>query len=127
LLRFREGGVANNRAHLVLAEQELDALHHLVDDLAAAVDRLRHVELQIVEGDPVGLGVADEVDDLGVPEQRLARDAAPIEAETANALLLDQDVALAGLRGADGGDVTTGTAADDRDVVLSHVTPASAE
>ena len=59
-------------------------------------------------------------DDLGVPEQRLAGDAAPVQAEAADALLLDQHDALAELRGADRGDVAAGPAADDGDVVLSH-------
>src|SRR5581483_2492424 len=72
----------------------------------------------------VGRGVAEEVEHLGVPEQRLAGDAAPVEAEAADALLLDEHDALAELRGADGRDITARPAADDGDVALRHGTPA---
>ena len=69
---------------------------------------------------PQVVGVADEVHDVGVLEERLAGDAAPVEAEAADAVFFEEDDGLAELRRANGGDVAARAAADDRDIVVSH-------
>src|SRR3989304_2536098 len=97
----------------VRSKEELATLPHAVDHLAAAVDRLAHVDAQGVVSDAELLGVAEEVDQLGVPEEGLAGDAAPVQAEGAHAVLLDQDRLQAEVGGADGGDVATRPAAHD--------------
>ena len=103
--------------HLVLLEQVADALLQLVGDAAAAADDLGEVDLQVVERDAAlgGFG-ADLADEAAVFEQRLGRDAAPVEAGAAEVFLLDAEDALFELPGADGGRVTGGAAADDDDV-----------
>ena len=61
---------------------------------------------------------AELADELAVFEQRLGRDAAPVEARAAEVFLLDAEDALLELPRADGRGVTGGAAADDDDVVL---------
>src|SRR4051812_16185887 len=105
--------------HLVLPEQARDAFTELVGDRAAAADHLGEIDLDVADGDAVRGGVvADSADELAVLEQRLGRDAAPVEARAAKVFLLDAQDALLELPGADGGGVTAGAAADDHDVVL---------
>ena len=59
-------------------------------------------------GDAERLGLlGEDVGELGVAQQRLARDAADVEADPAPVLLLD-DRGLAQLSGADGGHVPAG-------------------
>jgi hypothetical protein len=53
-----------------------------------------------------------QVVDLGRAQQRLGRDAAPVEADAAQMLALDQRRLHAELRRADGRDIAAGTAAD---------------
>src|SRR6185295_13531815 len=85
-----------------------------------ALDGLRHVEADVVHRDPICLAVAHQIHDLGVPQQRLAWDTAPVEAKPATALLLDQHNLLAELSRANRGHVPARTAADNGDVALTH-------
>ena len=89
----------------------------LLDDLAAAVDGDGEVGGEVVVAD-AELGAApEEVDHLGAVEQGLAGDAAPVQAEAADVVLLDDGGAQAELGGADRRDVAAGSGADDRDVI----------
>ena len=54
--------------------------------------------------------------DLAGPQQRLGRDAPPVEADTAQALALDDGDLQAQLRGADGSDITAGAGAEDDEI-----------
>ncbi len=65
---------------------------------------------------PKLVGVAHQLEDLGGAQQRLGRDAAPVEADAAQMLALDQRHLHAELCGPDGGDIAAGTAADDDQV-----------
>ena len=114
---------AVDHVDLVLLEQELDAPDHAVDDLAAAVDGRAEVEAQVVVADAELLGAAEEADDLGVVEERLGGDAAPVEADAADAVLLDEGSLQAELGRPDRGDVAAGPAADDSHVVVCHEGP----
>ena len=60
----------------------------------------------------------EEADDLGVAEDGLGGDAAPVEADAAEGVALDDDGCEAELGGADGGDVAAGPRADDGELVL---------
>jgi hypothetical protein len=62
----------------------------------------------------------EEVYQFGVPQERLAGNAAPVQAEPANAVLLDYRGLHAELRGSDGGDIAAWTAAENSDVVSGH-------
>ena len=65
----------------------------------------------------VVLGVLRIVQDLGAPEQRLGRDAAPVEADPAEHLALDDRCLQPQLRGADRGDIAAGARTEDDDVI----------
>jgi hypothetical protein len=65
--------------------EALDAADDLVDDGAAAVDGGAEVEGDVFGGDAPLLCVADVVDDVGVLRIAL-EDAAPVEAEAADAV-----------------------------------------
>jgi hypothetical protein len=103
---------------LVLAEQEPDALADLVGDAAAARDDRGEVGLDAADLDPELARVAEVVEHLGGAEQRLRRDAAPVEADPAEPLALDARGLEPELRAADRRDVAAGTRADNDDVVL---------
>ena len=69
-----------------------------------------------IEGDIFGaqavvLGVLQVVEDLGGAQQRLGRDAAPIEADAAQMLALDDGRFHAELRGANRRDIASGACA----------------
>ena len=80
---------ASHVLHVVLLEQEADSGGEPLDHLPAAVDRLAEVVGNVFGGDAELLAVSDQVDDLGVPEERLAGNAAPVEADAADLLTLD--------------------------------------
>ncbi len=121
----QRGGAAEARRprdhlHPVLPEQHADAVRERRHHLAAAVDRATEVEVEVLVGDADRRAVADRAHDPGGVEQRLARDASPVQAEAAQRVALDQRGSEAELRRADGGDVAAGARPDDRDVVLRH-------
>ncbi len=98
---------------LVLAHEVGDAVGQPVGDFAAALDHARKIEADIVGGQPELGGAPHRCVKLGGAQQRLGRDAAPIQADAAEMLALDDRGFQAELRGADGGDITAGASADD--------------
>jgi hypothetical protein len=119
-LAVLERAPAVDLGDLVLLHQEVDALDDGVRHLPAA-GMGRRVVHRRVAGDPEEvLLVAEDVRQLGVPEQCLGRDAADVEAHTAPVLLLDDGNALAELGSADGGDVPTGARTEDDEVEVAH-------
>ena len=67
------------------------------------------------------------VEHFGRAQQRLGRDAAPVEADAAEQLALDDRGLEAELRRADRGDIAAGPGAEDDEVVsVSHCFPSSA-
>src|SRR2546422_713182 len=111
-----EDAATRDERDLVLPEQELDALRHAVGDAAAPLDRLRVVRLEACEPDAELRGALEEVHDLGVAQERLGRDAAPVQADAAGPVVLDGRHRKTELRAADRGDVTPRSRADDGDV-----------
>ena len=100
----------------ILLEQHPDASGQAPDHAAAAVDRLAKVVLQIVDGDAELLRPLEQVEDLRVLEKGLAGNAAPVEADAAELVLLDQRRSQAELARAYGRHVAPGAASDDRHV-----------
>src|SRR5205807_9193625 len=101
-------------------EQVGDAAGELFGDGAAAADDLGEVNADVAgefEAAVLGFG-ADLAGERAVLEQRLGRNAAPIEAGAAEVFLLDAEDAFLELSGADGGGVAGGTPADHDDVEL---------
>ena len=81
------------------------------------------VEADLLGRQAVVLGVLQVVEDLGRAQQRLGRDAAPVEADAAQVVALHDRRLEAELGGADGRDVAAGPGADDDDVeaLVGHV------
>ena len=106
---------------LVLLHQAFDAGVELPRHLAAAIDDLAKVEADIVRLQPIGIGVGHIVIDLRRAQQRLGRDAAPVEADAAEAFTLDDRDLHAELAGTDRRDIAAGAGAEDDEIVgVSH-------
>ena len=116
-----EGAPAVDLGDLVLLHQVVDALGAGVGDLAAALVGRAEGHRGVALDPERLLLVRDDVRDLGVAQQRLGRDAADVEADTAPVLLLDDPDGLAELGGADRGDVPTGAGTEDEDIEVGHV------
>ena len=94
--------------------QEADAAVELRRDAARALhDGARYRSRTSLARQAVILGVLHVVEDLGRAQQRLGRDAAPVEADAAEMLALHDRRLEAELRRADRGDVAAGAGADD--------------
>ncbi len=119
-LRAREGAPAVDLGDLVLLHQEVDALDdagaHLARPRVGGAEGHRGVALDAV----LVLLVRQHVRELGVPEQRLGRDAADVEADAAPVLVLDDRHGLAELGRADRRDVATGAGSEHQHVEVSH-------
>ena len=109
-------GVAPDHRHLVLLHQEADAVIEAFRDAARARHHGLRIERDFFGGQPVILGVLHVVVDLGRAQQRLGRDAAPVQADAAEIGFFDDRGLETELRGADRGDVAAGAGADDDDV-----------
>ena len=112
-----DDAVALDDRDLVLLHQPLDAGIELAGDLAAAVDDLGQVEADLLGAEPVGGGVGQIMVDLRGAQQRLGRDAPPVEADAAQFLALDDRRLEPELRGADRRDIAAGPRAEDDEVV----------
>ena len=115
----RQAWPRRRNGDLVLLQQEPTPRRKLAGDAARALDHLRHVEADFLGGEAEVVEVVHQLRDLGRAQQRLGRDAAPVEADAAQMLALDQRRLHAELRGADRRDVAAGAAADDDQVELS--------
>ena len=109
-------GGAVDHGDLVLLQQEADAARQLLGDLARPLHHRRQVEFYVVGGETELAEVVQQMVDLGRAQQRLGRDAAPVQADAAEIGFLDNRSLEAKLRRADGGDVAAGAGADDDDV-----------
>src|SRR5262249_23958004 len=90
---------------------------------ARTLDDGARIEAEVVSLKAIVLGVLHVVEDLGRAQQRLGRDAAPVETDTAKIRALDDLSLETELRGPDRGDVAAGAGTDDDDVEIrvSHV------
>ena len=124
-------GAALDPVDLVLLEEQLDAAGQPLDDLVLAGLHLGHVEAdgRLTDRQPPVLPVLRDLERVRVLEERLGRDAAPVEAGAAeHRRALDHRGAKPELRRADGGDVAARPRPDDHDdrirspllVFLSH-------
>ena len=108
--------LAPDHRHLVLLHQEADAVVEPLRHRARALHHGGRIEAHLLGRQPVILGVLHVVENLGRAQQRLGRDAAPVEADAAEILALDDRGLEAELRRADGGDIAARSGADDDDV-----------
>jgi len=84
--------------------------------VAAALDDLGEVEGDLLDREAELVGPVHQVVELGGAQQRLGRNAAPVETDAAEVLALDQSDLAAELGGADRRDVAARPAADDDDI-----------
>src|SRR5262249_31977863 len=99
---------AHDRIDPVLLEQEADALGDLVGDVARALDDRGKVRAHALDDHAELARAVRVLEDLGGLEKRLRRDAAPVEADAAEAFALDARGLEPELRCADRGDVASG-------------------
>src|SRR5262249_55692152 len=114
----RERAPPREQGDLVLAEEELDALRHPVGDPSAPLHGLGIARLEAAELDAEVRGVAHEGHDLGVAQQRLGRDAAPVQTDAARSIVLDRRDREPELGAPDRRDVAARSGADYHDVEL---------
>ncbi len=117
LARLGDRRLTPDDVDLVLLQQEADALVELAGDAARALDDGANIEADLLRRQAVIGGMLHVMVDLGGAQQRLGRDAAPVEADAAEMLALDDGGLEAELGGADGGDVAARPAADDDHVI----------
>ena len=112
--------------HFVFAEEVLQTLIVLFDDLIFASAHGLPIERDALALDAKFPGMLEKVVELGIEEQRLGRDAAPIQAGAAKDwFAFDDECLQTPLARADGRHVASGAAADDGQVVLRHVSQKS--
>src|SRR5437867_2242885 len=116
-----EDATTRDEGDLVLPEQELDALRHAIGDAAAPLDRLGVARLEARETDTELRGPPEEVDHLGVAQERLGRDAPRVQADAAGPIIFDGRHRQTELGATDRGDVASGPGADDDDVDLHRL------
>ncbi len=102
--------------HLVLLEQAGHASIELLGNGARARDDACQVDARRTGVDTERGGAFDLAQHISGVQQRLGRNAAPVEANAADLRLFHQCGRETELRGAYGGDISAGTAADDDDV-----------
>jgi len=104
--------------HLVLAEEEADALDQTVGDLPAPLLCGGVVELQIVEAEAEILAlIRQDAGQFGIAQQRLGGNAAPVEAYPAKVLALHARHRLAELSRPDRRDIAARPTANYYDIV----------
>jgi hypothetical protein len=108
--------LAPDHGDLVLLHQEADAVVEPLGDGARTLHHGRRIVGDLLRREPVILSVLQVVKNLRRAQQRLGRDAPPVEANAAEIIALDDRGLEAELRGADGGNVAARPGADDDDV-----------
>jgi hypothetical protein len=81
---------AVEHGHLVLLQEVLYPAGELRRDATRALDDLGDVEADVLGREAIGVEVVQEVVDLRRAQQRLGRYAAPVEADAAQVLALDE-------------------------------------
>ena len=132
-------GFTPDHINLVLLEQKTDAAIELTRHAARALDYIGDVKSHLTfKCQAVILRMRCLMENLGRAQQRLGRDAAPIETNTTEVLALYHCGFKAKLRRTNGGNISARTAANNENVVgsahapqtfivnITQVTPASA-
>ena len=102
----------------VLTHQEGHPVHQLGDDLPAAGDGGAEIGSDLASCDAELIGLLEQPKHVGVAQQRLGGDAAPVEADAAQSLaLLDHGDRHPQLGRPNGGDVAAGARSDDGQIL----------
>ena len=116
LARRVDRRLAPDHRDLVLLHEEADAVIEALRHPARAFHHGGRIVGDLLGGQAVVLGVLHVMVDLGRAQQRLGRNASPVQANAAEPRALDDRGLEAELRCADRGDVAAGAGADDDDV-----------
>src|SRR5271170_1390984 len=117
-MRAGDSGVGLEVVDFVFAEQVEHALGKLVGGGARARDHLGEIETDLAGLDAMFLRrAADGVHRAGGTQQRLGRDASPVEAYAAGAVALDNGDAHFKLSGADSGNISARPGADYDEII----------
>ena len=103
---------------LVLLEQKLDPLGHLLRDPARTLHHFREVEGDVLGGDAKRLRFLDFLIELRALQQRLRRNAAPVQARAPSALQLDTRDFFAELPGSNRARIARRTTTNDNEIVF---------
>ncbi len=117
LLQLR---VALDDLDLVLLHQETDALIQLLGHTPRPGDDGLEVKAHLVGAQAVVLQVAQALVLLARLQQRLGGDAAPVQADAAEVLALDDGDLLAQLAGPDRGHIAARSRTDDDEIEVGH-------
>jgi hypothetical protein len=104
----RQLSLAHVHGDLVLLHQVRDALVELFRHCPAPADDLAEIRLHLAGDEAETVGVAHVVQHLARAQQRLGRNAPPVEADAAQELALDDRGLEAELARADRGDIAAG-------------------
>src|SRR3954451_1170279 len=116
LARRVNNRLAPDDGHLVLPHQKADTVIEPLRHHARSLDDGSGIVADVLGREAVVLRVLHVVEDLGRAQQRLGRDAAPVETNAAKIISFDNRRLEPELCRADRGDVAAGPRADDDDV-----------
>ena len=122
LAGFRDHRLAPDHIDLVFLEQKTDAIVQLRRDVSRSFHDGGGIETDLaIDRKSKILGVVEELKNFRRAQQGLGGNAAPVEADAAEMLALDDGRLEAKLRRADRRDIAAGPAADDENIVsVSH-------
>src|SRR5262245_33363026 len=115
-MRVAKARGARENCSAITLDQAFDARAQLLDDTLLSLLDLRVIKSDIGRAKTVVRRVFDRLVTPGRVNQRFAGDAPPVEAGSAEKLLLDKNNFGAELAGADCRDVAAGTTPNDRDI-----------
>ena len=118
LARRGQFAVAHMDGDLVLLHQMRDALIELLGYTARALHHRVNIRADIGRRQPIIARMLHIMIDFRRTQQRLGRDAAPVEADAAQIFALNNRGFQPELRGADGGNIATGAGTEDDEVVV---------
>jgi hypothetical protein len=113
-----EAADALDERDAVLAEEEVDPLVELLDHLLGAPEGGRIIARDLTDDDAELLGPTRLLEEFRALEERLARNAAPVQARPADLVLLDDSDLQAELGSANRCDVAAGPSTEEYDVEL---------
>jgi hypothetical protein len=105
---------------VVLFQQHTHALGQALDDLTAAVNGRSKVVPQVIDSDPELFGVPYQPQHLGVSEQGLTGDTAPVETDSTQFVSFDDGGLHPKLTGANRGYIAAGAGTQHDQVIVSQ-------
>src|SRR5271157_622406 len=105
-------------SNFILAEEALDAFIELAGDAAAAADHLAEVPVALAAIAESLAMILDQLNQMCIGQERLGRDAAPVQADPAQLVALDAEDPLFELCCANGPGISGRSATNHHDVIV---------